>query len=142
MQFVDNSMSNRHNAGDRLKFIRKQQNLTQQEMAQVLGLSQGYYAYLETGKRDISRHILDKLKSLYDISPDWLLYGIEQNDITPARVEEPAKPYQTHKPEDKTPHLENKAENDTQQAARDDMSQVLEELTAIRRLLEELLKQR
>ena len=47
-----------------LKEYRKSKQLTQKEMANMLGISQVYYSYLESGKRHINNKILSKLTKL------------------------------------------------------------------------------
>ena len=52
-----------------LKAYRKSKQLTQKEMADMLGISQVYYSYIESGKRNINNKILNKLTKLYPHIP-------------------------------------------------------------------------
>lgn len=56
----------------RLKDLREDKDLSQDEIAKVLGTSQSYYAQYENGKRELpfSRAIL--LAKFYNVSLDYL----------------------------------------------------------------------
>jgi len=64
----------KYSANDRLKDLRKELGLNQEEMAQVLGLKQGSYSDIERGRVGVSG-ILTKLIKLYKINPVWLIEG-------------------------------------------------------------------
>ena len=65
----------------RIRALREDQDLTQKEIAQILGMSQTGYSKYETGENDVPTSILIRLSRLYDVSIDYLLG--ETND--PAR---------------------------------------------------------
>ena len=61
---------------ERLRIIRKNANLSQEEFAHSLGLKQGSYSDIERGKtKGISETILKLLSRTYQINKDWLLTG-------------------------------------------------------------------
>ena len=57
----------------RIRDLREDHDLTQKQIAQMLGMSQtGYYKY-ETGENDIPTLVLIKLADFYQTSTDYLL---------------------------------------------------------------------
>lgn len=56
----------------RLKDLREDNDLTQKEIAEILGMSQTGYSKYETGENDISTIILIKLADYYNTSTDYL----------------------------------------------------------------------
>lgn len=58
----------------RLKETRVQKEMTQEQVAQALGVSQQAYQKLETGKTtDMRISTVKKICTLFNISADWLL---------------------------------------------------------------------
>ena len=57
----------------RLKEIRKERRITQQEMADLLNISLNSYSRYERGKRNPDINILKKISKILDISTDYLL---------------------------------------------------------------------
>ncbi|MCT4604171.1 MAG: helix-turn-helix transcriptional regulator [Marinifilum sp.] len=66
----------------RLKEIRKQENLTQEEFAKKLEVSRSYIAGVERGVREINTQMLKNLKDKFAVSSDWLLFGEETTGNT------------------------------------------------------------
>ena len=60
---------------ERIKNYRNQLNLTQEYVANYLGINRATVTQMENGKRKISAEELSKLCSLFGISSDALLYG-------------------------------------------------------------------
>lgn len=58
---------------ERIRILRKNNKLTQQQIGQILNMSQTGYNQYETGKNDIPTNILIKLSEFYNISIDYLL---------------------------------------------------------------------
>ena len=56
----------------RLKGLREEKNLNQQQLADILNISQRTYSYYENG-RDIPTLLLIKLADYYNVSVDYLL---------------------------------------------------------------------
>lgn len=65
----------------RIKDLREDRDLTQKEIAGMLGMSQTGYSKYETGENDVPTHILIKLADYYDTSVDYIL-GLT-NEKTP-----------------------------------------------------------
>ena len=57
----------------RIRDLREDRDLTQKQVAQMLGMSQTGYSKYETGENDIPTAILIKLAELHNTSIDYLL---------------------------------------------------------------------
>lgn len=62
----------------RIKDLREDSDLTQQQVADKIGITQRKYSYIETGVQPLTDDILIKLSKLYDTSIDYILM---QTDI-------------------------------------------------------------
>lgn len=58
----------------RIKDLREDRDLTQQELSKFLNITQVAYSYYELGKRSIPLELLCKLADFYNTSVDYLLY--------------------------------------------------------------------
>ena len=57
----------------RLRDLREDHDLSQKELASIIGMSQTGYSKYETGENDIPTIILIKLSRFYGVSIDYLL---------------------------------------------------------------------
>lgn len=57
----------------RIRDLREDRDLTQKQVAVILGMSQTGYSKYETGENDIPTAVLIKLARFYDTSIDYLL---------------------------------------------------------------------
>ena len=57
----------------RIRDLRTDNDMTQSELAKLLGMSQTGYSKYETGENDIPTQILIKLARIYNTSIDYLL---------------------------------------------------------------------
>lgn len=57
----------------RLKDLREDRDLTQQQVADLLNIRQNTYSQYETGKREIPLILLWKLADYYQVSIDYLV---------------------------------------------------------------------
>ncbi len=57
----------------RLRDLREDKDLTQKQLAAILGMSQTGYSKYETGENDISTQALSRLADFYGVSTDYLL---------------------------------------------------------------------
>ncbi len=64
--------------GQRLKEWRNKQGLTQQELAQKLGVARQTIASWEIGRTDIPNWALKKLKEEFNLDLNWLIAGKSQ----------------------------------------------------------------
>ncbi len=58
---------------NRIKDLREDNDYTQQQVADKIGITQRKYSYIETGTQMLSDEILVKLSKLYDVSIDYIL---------------------------------------------------------------------
>lgn len=64
--------------GERLKTLRKEKGLSQKELAEGIGTSQGYVCALEQDQKVPGGEILVSLKSFLGVDLNWLLTGEEK----------------------------------------------------------------
>lgn len=57
----------------RIRDLREDRDLTQKQVAQLLGMSQTGYSKYETGENDIPTAVLIKLADFYQTTTDYLL---------------------------------------------------------------------
>ena len=57
----------------RIRDLREDRDLTQKQLAQILGMSQTGYSKYETGENDIPTAILIRLADFYGTSTDYIL---------------------------------------------------------------------
>ena len=62
----------------RIRDLREDRDLTQKQVAQMLGMSQTGYSKYETGENDIPTLILIKLADFYGTSTDYLLGRVDE----------------------------------------------------------------
>lgn len=58
---------------DRLKYVRKLNNVSQSEVANAVGITKSAYSNYEQGTREPSLFILVKLCNYFSVSADYLL---------------------------------------------------------------------
>lgn len=64
----------------RLQKYRVDRGLTQAQVAERLGISQGLYNQLESGKRRMNETYLSQLAEIYDVSPTLLIIDPDRED--------------------------------------------------------------
>lgn len=57
----------------RIRDLREDHDLTQQQVADILNISQRGYSHYETGNNDVSSEVLIKLANYYNVSIDYIL---------------------------------------------------------------------
>ena len=82
--------------GLRLKTLRKQAGLTQQQLAAQLGITKSVVSFYELQERSPSPEVLVKLTTIFHVSADYLLgldiretidiSGLEEKDIATIRT--------------------------------------------------------
>ena len=70
----------------RIRDLREDADLRQQDMAEYLQCTQVCYSYYESGKRDIPTDVLIRIARYYDVSVDYLLGLIDRREAYPALV--------------------------------------------------------
>ena len=58
---------------NRIRDLREDHDLTQQQIADAIGITQRKYSYLETGTQQLTAELLIKLADFYHVSIDYLL---------------------------------------------------------------------
>lgn len=58
---------------NRVKDLREDHDLTQQQVADAIGITQRKYSYIETGTQQLTGEILIALANFYHVSIDYLL---------------------------------------------------------------------
>ena len=58
---------------NRMKDLREDHDLTQQQVAEQIGITQRKYSYLETGTQQLTDELLVALANFYHVSIDYLL---------------------------------------------------------------------
>lgn len=58
---------------NRLKYLREEKNMLQEDLAKVLDVSQKTISNYETGERDMSTETLTKLSEYFNVTTDYLL---------------------------------------------------------------------
>lgn len=72
--------------GERLKHAREKKRYTQIEVAEKLDISNGAISGYERNYRDPDTDTLNKLATLYDVTPNWLLGRKEkENENSPPK---------------------------------------------------------
>ncbi len=71
--------------GEKIKFLRRELNLTQQELAQKLNVAQGAVAMWETGKRTPDLEMIKKISSYFKVSTDYLTGSSKYKNFNEAK---------------------------------------------------------
>ena len=61
--------------GERIKWLRKDQNMTQQEFADRLGIKRGTLANYELGRNEPIDAVVTLICEKFNVNEDWLRYG-------------------------------------------------------------------
>ncbi|ENI1326525.1 helix-turn-helix transcriptional regulator [Listeria monocytogenes] len=65
--------------GNKLKILRSKANKTQEDIANILGVSRAAYSHIENGRNEPDMETIVKLANYFDVSTDYLL-GREEFD--------------------------------------------------------------
>ncbi len=71
---------------ERLKGLRENKDLKQEEIAKILNITQSAYSYYEIGKRQIPSDALIKLALFYNTSVDYLLCLTDERKPYPKSI--------------------------------------------------------
>ena len=67
-------------SGKRLRKLRKENNLTQKELARDLGIGESTLSHYERGDRDPDSTTLRKLSNFFEVSTDYLLNNSDERN--------------------------------------------------------------
>lgn len=76
---------------NRISLVRKNAGLSQQEMAERLGLSRNFISLMENGNRIPSERTISDICRIFDVQEDWLRDGMEPMRAAKSREEEIAE---------------------------------------------------
>lgn len=66
--------------GNRLRQLRKENNLTQQQLADQLGLAKSVVSYYENDERNPSYDVLRKICQIFHVTSDYMI-GMERSKL-------------------------------------------------------------
>lgn len=81
----------RRNLGKRIRTLRKQQSLTQEQLGLMVGIERSYICHVENGRRNISIDNLAKIARGFDITLSELLEGVDGDGGNLTPLSAPAK---------------------------------------------------
>ncbi|WCF08285.1 helix-turn-helix domain-containing protein [Paenibacillus thiaminolyticus] len=73
--------------GERLRYLRKKNNLTQEELAEKAGLNPSYIGSVERGERNISIETLEKLIHGLNVTPTEM-FQLHEMDVLSSNLED------------------------------------------------------
>ena len=83
---------NMEECGSRIRQLRIQNGLTQEELAETLNIDRSFYGRIETGKKGCSIDLLVQLSELHHVTLDYLILGrylcTAQGGLDMARLKE------------------------------------------------------
>lgn len=68
---------------NKLKELRKNSALTQQEIAEVIGVDRSSYSYYENGKASPSLQVLIKIAKVFNVTLDYIIFGDDSKTVQP-----------------------------------------------------------
>lgn len=68
------------NLGERLRELRIKKKLTQQQVADFLGITKATISKYEHGERKLNDKYIEKLAQLYNVEPSYIVFGIKQDN--------------------------------------------------------------
>ena len=77
--------------GKKISEMRKLRGHTQEELAEMVGLSPNFIGYLERGKQVPSIKTLKKIASALGVTIGWFFYSIENHRYKPTKLTEKDK---------------------------------------------------
>lgn len=80
MKFIYGKIYAVINMNSRIRDLREDADLTQQQIAEALGITQRKYSYLETETQPLTDEMLIKLSDYYNVSTDYILRLTDKPD--------------------------------------------------------------
>ena len=68
--------------GQRIKHIRKENNLTQEKLAEMLSISTEHLSRIETGSYRPSLSLIEKISDIFKIEEQFIMFGNGLNEET------------------------------------------------------------
>ena len=63
---------------NRIRDLREDNDLTQQQIGEAIGITQRKYSYIETGVQPLSDEILCRIADFYKTSTDYILFRTDE----------------------------------------------------------------
>ena len=76
--------------GERLRSLRDEKDLSQEELGKILNLSQSTIAYYETSKKEPTKETMERMADFFGVSLDYLFGRTNIRTISPSVAETPA----------------------------------------------------
>lgn len=73
--------------GDRLKFLRKEKDFTQSELAKIFSLGESTISFYESNKRTPDYELLEKIADFFNVSVDYLLGRTDNKNIDTSSID-------------------------------------------------------
>lgn len=70
---------NQKEIGQRIRSLRKENRLSQEELANKLNVNTDHVGRVETGNRGMSIDLLAEISKYFTVSTDYILFGEKQN---------------------------------------------------------------
>lgn len=67
--------------GENLRFYRKRTGLSQEQISEILNITNKHLSELETGKSFVSAELLEKISEVLHVSPSSLFYSPEEKSL-------------------------------------------------------------
>ena len=64
-----------NNAGERVRYVRRQLKMTQERFGEIIGYTQGTIAFIETGRRTATNKLLKSMELQFKVNPEWIVTG-------------------------------------------------------------------
>lgn len=64
-----------NNAGERVRYVRRQLNMTQKRFGEIIGYKQNTIAFIESGRRSISNRLLQSMELQFKVNSKWIVTG-------------------------------------------------------------------
>ena len=77
--------------GKKINEVRKLRGYTQEELAEMVGLSPNFIGYLERGEQTPSIKTLEKIATALGVTIRWFFYSMENHRYKPAKLTEKEK---------------------------------------------------
>lgn len=68
-------------SGERIRQLRIENGLTQEQAAETLNISRTFYSRVETGEKGCSIDLFVQVSNLFHVSLDYLILGKYSNDL-------------------------------------------------------------
>ena len=72
---MKNLPENLPTVGDRIRFLRKNNNMKQVELAVELGIARPTLTRIEKNNDKPSKRIVEEIANLFNVPKDWIIYG-------------------------------------------------------------------